>query len=149
MKVTDVSQSNNKDDDGVKKRMKQKNSDASNWKASKVDCVDSEMEQMMSMLLRQQAAPEVDIDVFTGYPTQYHYFSAVFEEVVGKKVDDARGRLTRLIKYTDEEPKKMINHCIQQPANSGYKNETSFLEQKYGNSESIIAAYRMDIEPWP
>ena len=103
----------------------------------------------MSMLLRQQAAPEVDIDVFTGYPTQYHYFSAVFEEVVGKKVDDARGRLTRLIKYTDEEPKKMINHCIQQPANSGYKNETSFLEQKYGNSESIIAAYRMDIKPWP
>ena len=37
---------------------------------------------MMSKLLRQQAAPEVDFDVFTGDPTEYHYFLAVFEEVV-------------------------------------------------------------------
>ena len=63
MKVTDVSQSNNKDDDKVKKSMMQKNIDARNLKASKVDCADSEMAQMMSKLLRQQAAPEVDIDV--------------------------------------------------------------------------------------
>ena len=52
MKVTDVSQSNNKDDDRGKKSMKQKNSDASNLKASKVDCADSEMGQMMSKLRR-------------------------------------------------------------------------------------------------
>ena len=148
MKVTDVSQSNNKDD-RVKKSMKQKNSDVSNLKASKVDCADSEMALMMSKLLRQQAAPEVDIDVFTGDPTEYHYFLAVFEEVVEKKIDDARGRLTRLIKYTDGEPKEMIKHCIQQPANIGYKNARSLLEQKYGNPHSIIAAYRKEIKAWP
>ena len=34
----------------------------------------SEMAQMMSKLLRQQAAPEVDIDAFIGDPTKYHYF---------------------------------------------------------------------------
>ena len=149
MKVTDVSQSNNKDDDKVKKSMKQKNIDASNLKASKVDCADSEMAQMMSQLLRQQAAPEVGIDVFTGEPTEYHYFLAVFEEVVEKKIDDARGRLTRLIKYTDGEPKEMIKHWIQQPANIGYKNPRSLLEQKYGNPHSIIAAYRKEIKAWP
>ena len=82
MKVTDVSQSNNKDDGRVKKSMKQKTSDASNLKTSKVDFADSEIAQMMSKLLRQQAAPEVDFDVFTGDPTEYHYFLAVFEEVV-------------------------------------------------------------------
>ena len=38
------------------------------------------MAQMMSKLLRQQAAPEVDIDVFTGDPTKYHYFLLVFQE---------------------------------------------------------------------
>ena len=107
------------------------------------------MAQMISKLLRQQAAPEVDIDVFTGEPTKYHYFLAVFEEVVEKKVDDARGRLTRLIKYTDGEPKEMIKHCIQQPANIGYKNARSLLEQKYGNPHSIIAAYRKEIKAWP
>ena len=149
MKVTDVSQSNNKYDDRVKKSMKQKNSVASNLKTSKVDCADSEMAQMMSKLLRQLAAPEVDIDVFTGDPTEYHYFLAVFEEVVEKKIDDARGRLTRLIKYTDGEPKEMIKHWIQQPANIGYKNPRSLLEQKYGNPHSIIAAYRKEIKAWP
>ena len=38
------------------------------------------MAQMMSKLLRQQVAPEVDIDVFTGDPTKYHYFLLVFQE---------------------------------------------------------------------
>ena len=149
MRVTDTLQPNNKDDDRVKKSMKQKNSAASNLKALKDDGADSEMAQMMSKLLRQQAAPEVDIDVFTGDPTEYHYFLAVFEEVVEKKIDDARGRLTRLIKYTGGEPIEMIKHCIQQPANIGYKNARSLLEQKYGNPHSIIAAYRREIKTWP
>ena len=82
----------------------------------------------MSKLLRQQAAPEVDLDVFTGDPTKHHYFLAVFEEVVEKKIDDANGRLNRLIKYTGGEPKEMIKHCIQQPANIGHKNARSLLE---------------------
>ena len=62
--------------------MKQKTSDGSNLKTSKVDFADSDIAQMMSKLLMQQAAPEVDFDVFTGDPTKYHYFLAVFEEVV-------------------------------------------------------------------
>ena len=81
-------------------------------------------------------------------PNIYHYFLAVFDEVV-EKIDDARGRLTRLIKYTDGEPKEMIKHCIHQPANIGYKNARSLLEQKYGNPHSIIAAYRKEIKAWP
>ena len=68
---------------------------------------------MMSKLLIQQAAPDVDIDIFTGNPVDYHYFIAVFHEVVQKKNDDPSGRLTRLIKYTDGQPKEMIKHCIQ------------------------------------
>ena len=77
---------------------------------------------MMSKLLRQQAALDVEIDIFSGDPADYHYFIAIFEEVVEKKIDDPRGRLTSLIKYTDGEPKEMIKHCIQQPVSVGYKN---------------------------
>ena len=72
-----------------------------------------DMVAMMSKLLRQQAAP--DVDIFNCDPVDYHYFIAVFDEVVEKKIDDPRGRLTRLIKYTDSQPNEMIKR-IQQPA---------------------------------
>ena len=55
---------------------------------------------MMSKLLRQQPAPDVDIDIFSGDPFHYHYFIAAFEEVVEKKIDNPRSRLARLIRYT-------------------------------------------------
>ena len=61
----------------------------------------SDMVAMMSKLLRQQAAPDDDIDIFTGDPVHYYYFIAVFDEVVVKKTDDPWARLTRLIKFTD------------------------------------------------
>ena len=44
-----------------------------------------DMVGMMSKLIRQQAAPDVDINIFSGDPVDYHYFIAVFEEVVDKK----------------------------------------------------------------
>ena len=107
------------------------------------------MVAMMSKLLRQQAAPDVDIDIFTGDPVDYHCFIAVFDEVVEKKIDDPQGRLTRLIKYTDGQPKEMIKHCIQQLAAVGYKNARSLLEEKYGNPHQILACYRKEIKSWP
>ena len=82
---------------------------------------------MMSKLLRQQAAPDTDINIFNGDPADYHYFLPVFEEVVENKIDDPRGRLAGLVKNTDGEPKEMIKHCIQQPVSVGYKNARSLL----------------------
>ena len=106
-----------------------------------------DMVTMMSKLLRQQA--DVDIDIFTSDPVDYNYFIAVFDEVVEKKIDDPRGRLTRLTKYTDGQPKEMIKHCIQQPAAVGYKNARSLLVEKYGNPHQILAAYHKEIKSWP
>ena len=103
----------------------------------------------MSKLLRQQPAPDVDIDIFSGDPFHYHYFITAFEEVVEKKIDNPRGRLARLVRYTDGEPKKMIKHYIQQPVSVGYKNARSLLEEKYGNPHYIVAAYRKEIKSWP
>ena len=80
----------------------------------------SDMVVMMSKLLRQQGAPDVDIDIFTGDPVDYHYFIAVFNKVFEKKISVLRGRLKRLVKYTDSQQKEMIKYCIQQPATVGY-----------------------------
>ena len=104
---------------------------------------------MISKLLRQQAAPAVDIDIFTGNPIDYHHFIAVFDEVVERKVDDPRGRMTRLIKYPDGQPKEMIKHCTQQLAAVGYKNSDDFLRKNYGNPHQILACYHKGIKSWP
>ena len=101
----------------------------------------ADMAGMMSKLLRQQAAPNVDIDIFSGDTVDYHYFIAVFEEVVEKKNDDPRGRLIRLIKSTDGEPKEMIKHFIQQSVSVGHKNAVSLLEENFVNPHYIVAAY--------
>ena len=37
----------------------------------------------------------------------------LFHELVEKQIDDPRGRLTRLIRYTKSDPKAMIQHCVQ------------------------------------
>ena len=47
--------------------------------------------EMMCELLRQQAAPDLEIDIFDGNPMDFHYFMAVFKEVVENKVTDPRG----------------------------------------------------------
>ena len=53
--------------------------------------------ETMCELLRQQAAPELEIDIFDGNPMDFHYFMAVFKQVVENMVTDPRGRLSRLI----------------------------------------------------
>ena len=63
-------------------------------------------------LLQQQSAPDVDMEEFNGNPLNYHYFMALFKEVVEKKIDEPRGRLTRLIKYTTGEARDLIKHCM-------------------------------------
>ena len=73
----------------------------------------------MCKLLNQQNAPELDIDTFDGDPIEFHYFMAIFHEVVEGKVDDAQGRLTRLIKFTEGDSKEMVKICIQLPPEVG------------------------------
>ena len=46
---------------------------------------------------------------------EYHCFVALIREVVQSKIDDPRGKLTRLIKHTASNAKELIKHCIQVP----------------------------------
>ena len=45
-------------------------------------------------MMKQQSAPEININVFDGNPLNFHYFMAVFKEAVEKKIEYTRGRLT-------------------------------------------------------
>ena len=54
-----------------------------------------DMVEMMSKLLRKQAAQDVDIDIFSGDSADCHYF-IVFEEVVEKKIDGSRDKADKV-----------------------------------------------------
>ena len=45
-----------------------------------------ELSQMMCNLLRHQSAPNVEIEIFTGNPLDYHYFMSVFKKPWSRKL---------------------------------------------------------------
>ena len=106
------------------------------------------MEKSIAKLLQLQGAPMVDIDVFDGNPLEFNYFLATFKEVVEQKVDDPRGRLTRLIKYTTGEAKELIKNCIQENPSTGYLHAMSLLKDHYGNEHFIARAYIQELRKW-
>ena len=71
-----------------------------------------------------------------------------FREVVESKIEDPCSRLTRLIKYTTGEAKKLVEHFIEQPANKGYENAVNLLCRRYGDQHTILAAYKKEVKEW-
>ena len=51
----------------------------------------------------------------------FHYFMAVFREVVENKVTDSRGWLTHLIKFTKGKAKEIAKSYIQLSSGVGFK----------------------------
>ena len=105
--------------------------------------------QTLCKLLKLHAAPGVDMELFDGNVLNYHHFMTLFKEVVESKLEDPRGRLIRLLKYTSGEAKELINHCIQLPSNEGFKYAKYLLDKVYGNLQKILASYRKEIKQWP
>ena len=108
-----------------------------------------DISEMLCKLLKLHAVPEVGKEPFNENTLNYHYFMAFFKEVVESKIDDPRGRLTRLIKYTTGDAQELIKHCIQLPSNEGFKNATYLLEKVYGNPHKILVSYRRKAKLWP
>ena len=105
-----------------------------------------EVSDVLCQLSKQQSAPGVGIDVFDGNPPNFKCFMTLFREVVESKIEDPRGRLTRLIKYTTGEAKELIKHCIE-PGNKGYENVVNLLYRRYGDQQ--LAAYKKEVKEWP
>ena len=74
---------------------------------------------------------------------------SIFEEMIEGKVNDPRGRLTRLINYTKGEETELVKHCIQQPTEVYYENAKNLLIKRYGDPHKILSAYRLEIKKWP
>ena len=63
-------------------------------KKDKEKFTDTSVSDILCKMMKQQSAPEININVFDGNPLNFHYFMAVFKEAVEKKIEYARGRLT-------------------------------------------------------
>ena len=68
--------------------------------------------------------------------------------VVEKWIKDPVGRVTRLIKLTDDEAKDMMKHCIHLSPESGYQTART-TKQRYGKPNSLLASYRKEIKELP
>ena len=110
--------------------------------------VDEGVSKIMCKLLKKQSAPDFDIDVFSGNPMDFHYFMAAFNEIVEKKVNDPRGKLIQLIKYTTGDAKEMAKNCIQLPAEIVFETAKRLFIVRYGDPYRIITAYRKEIKYW-
>ena len=140
------------------KTVKENQANVTRWAPSKstgerykkVNILNSEdVSETLCKLLKLQAAPEVDMELFDGNVLNYHHFMALFKEDVESKLEDPRGRLIRLLKYFSGEAKELINHCIQLPSNEGFKYAKYMLEKVYGIPQKILASYRKEIKQWP
>jgi len=63
----------------------------------------------LDKLVKQQTAPDIDLETFDGDPMKIDYCIAVFKKVVEPNIDFPKGRLLRLLKYTKGEAKKTMN----------------------------------------
>ena len=86
--------------------------------------------------------PKFEIDVFSGDPTKYHSFIAIFEQSVEKYMysPDGGARLTRLLQYTDGIAKRAIQSCAIVGGEEGYEKARSILKQRFGDRHTISQA---------
>ena len=111
--------------------------------------INNDVIDVMRRLIDLQTAPDIDIDVFSGNPLDYKYFRTTFREVVEKKVQDPRGRLTRLLKYTSGDAKDLIKHCIYEEDDTCFDTAISLLDAEYGNRQVIVNSYLSQLKHWP
>ena len=73
---------------------------------------------------------------------------AIFKEVVENRIDDLRGRLIRLIKYTKGEAKELVMNCIHQPPREGSQIDKMLLGKRYRDPQQLLGSYRKEIKEW-
>ena len=99
-------------------------------------------------MIKSNAAPKPDLDDFYGDPLEYLYFRANFKEVVESAIPDERGRLTRLIKYTQGDAKELIKHLVHADPAKCYTKALSLLDKEYGNPHLISCSYLKQLRQW-
>ena len=70
---------------------------------------------------------------------------SMFRDSVEKKIQDPKGRLTRLIQYTRGETNDLIKNSINDRPEYGYNNGMAILHRQYGNPHTLLSSYRREV----
>ena len=97
--------------------------------------------EILCKLVKEQSAPQVDLESFDGNSLKYTYFMSMFRISVEKKIEDPKGRLTRLIQYIRGEAKDLIKNFINNRPEYGYNHDMAILHRQYGNPHSLLSSY--------
>ena len=95
---------------------------------------------LLKGMIEQQTAPDVQMETFDDNPLEYHH-----REVVVEWIQDPKGRLPRLLKYTRGEAHDMIKHCLHETLYIGYTHAQRLLRQRYGDPHIVLASYRKKV----
>ena len=91
--------------------------------------------------LRRQGLPNVTPEIFTGDTLSYKIFTTLFDMAVDSRISDPREKLALLIEFTSGEPKNLIETCLYQSPESGYRRARELLEKHYGNPVQVANAH--------
>ena len=70
---------------------------------------------------------------------------SMFRESVKKKIEDPKGRLTRLIQYTRGGTNDLMKNSINDRPEYGYNNGMTILDRQYGNPHTLLSSYRREV----
>ena len=103
---------------------------------------DQDVVDVVSNLLRQQGAPEVEMDKVSDIPLEYQCFPTMFKETVERKIKYQGGQ-TRLIA---DEIKDLIKQYILSTSDVGCNTAITLLNKRYCNPHSLLACYSKEIK---
>ena len=99
--------------------------------------------------LCRQGLLNVTPEIFTGDTLKYKIFTTLFDMVIESRISDPREKLALLIEFTNGEPKNLIETCLYQPPDSGYRRARELLEKHYGNPIQVANAHMEKLISWP
>ena len=107
----------------------------------------TQIQAAMIDMVKLQSAPKPELDSYSGDPLEYLYFKANFQDIVESSVKDQRGRLTRLIYYTEGDAKDLIKHLVHDNVDC-YTKAINLLDKEYGNPHVLSCSYLKELRGW-
>ena len=122
------------------------NHDVSN-KAIAADTVQIKTPAKPASVAKLPRAPNPD--VFSGHPESYPMWKASFNTLIGKHDIGHDEKMFYLKQYTSGEARSAIESLFLCPSKESYDAALKILEDRFGNTSLVSAAFRNKLDSWP
>ena len=116
--------------------------------AQRPELPQTDISQAIFTQLQKGQLPKLEIPVFDGDVTKYRCFIRAFDSRIASKTDDPDERLYYLQTYVCGKPLEIIRRCMHMSDGSGYLEARRLLERRYGEPDSVSAAFVDILTEW-